>query len=92
MTNGPINYFFAIANILFFISVFPSLMELLKNREALKGFSHKGSIIILIGLLFMYAGYLSYGLYLNFVLALPLFIYWSVVVYYSSNNKDRKNK
>jgi len=83
MTDGaPINYLFAISSILFFFSVIPSLLALWKNRNALKGFSLTGAIITLVGLLFMYAGYLSYNLYLNVLFALPLFLFWSAVTYY----------
>jgi len=83
MSNSTaINYFFALANILFFISVFPSLLALWKNREVLKGFSLSGAVMTTIGLLFMYAGYLSYGLYLNVLLSVPLFLYWGAVAYY----------
>jgi hypothetical protein len=85
-----INYFFAVANILFFISVFPSLATFWKNRNVMKGFSLSGSFITVIGLLFVYAGYLSYGLYINTLLGLPLISFWIVVTFFCFKDSQRR--
>ncbi len=81
---SAVNYFFAVANILFFISIFPMFVELWHNRDALRGFSFNGALLTAIGLVFMNIGYLSYNLYVNVLLSLPLLFYWIMVVYYTA--------
>lgn len=59
-------------------------VELWHNRDALRGFSFNGALLTAIGLVFMNIGYLSYNLYVNVLLSLPLLFYWIMVVYFTA--------
>lgn len=83
-----INYFFAVANIVLFISIFPMFISLRRNKDNIRGFSFNGALLTIIGIIFMNMGYLSYNLYGNMVLSLPLLFYWIMVVYYTSKIKN----
>ncbi len=85
-----INYFFAAANIVLFISVFPMFISLRRNKDNIRGLSFNGALLTIIGIVFVNMGYLSYNLYANMVLSWPLIFYWTMVAYYTSNKIKKK--
>jgi hypothetical protein len=89
---NTINILFTLGNILLFIASFPTLKQIIKNRDSLGGFSITGSLITYIALVIFMSNYISMNNWSSVIFSFPTVIMWGTVIFYLFCNKIREGK
>lgn len=80
-----------VANIFMFGSGFFMFYTAYKDRNVLKGYNLPGTILISLAITFMLAFYAQEDYWLSFVLTIPNYSYWLIVLASLIRNKGEKN-
>jgi hypothetical protein len=77
---------FAIANALIAIGTVPLLLKVLRNKDSLKDFDLKGSLLTTTALGMMGLGYQKLGMFSSLLLLMPTLSYWAIISFYGTKS------
>ncbi|MFZ3168202.1 MAG: hypothetical protein WA130_11355 [Candidatus Methanoperedens sp.] len=72
-------YIFTIANIIFTIGTARLFLQVMRNWSTLKDFDFVGSVLTLVAILVMIAGFFNGGMYVSLLFILPTMLFWVFV-------------
>jgi len=70
---------FIMANIIFTIGTTLLFLKVIRNRNTLKDFSLQGSVLTMVAILFMVAGFLTLRMYVSALFLIPTMLFWVFV-------------
>lgn len=71
-----------IGNLICLIGTLLQIKEVVKNREALRGYSFLGSLLTFMAMIFFLTGFILLSLWTSVFLAIPTLVYWFLVTLY----------